>query len=258
MINLRGFLRKFKRPLSFLGTALAAALILWTVNSPVVIGASAAERQLPIYCVERSDKKIAISFDAAWGNEDTEKLIQILSAYGVRTTFFVVGDWAEKYPESVKALRDAGHEVMSHSAHHNHFSMMSASEIVADLQKANQSIAAASGVEPTLIRCPYGEYDDHVIQAIRSVGMTAIQWSVDSLDWKGIEANEIASRVLKRVEPGSIVLFHNAAAHTPEALPEILQTLQSRGYTIVPISELLLDCDYHIDHTGKQIPNQGL
>ena len=118
MGKLRLMLRKHRRIFSMLGTALAAALILWTVNNPAIVGVSATERQLPVYCVQRDDNKIAISFDAAWGNEDTQKLIDILSAFGVRTTFFVVGDWAEKYPESVKALHEAGHEVMSHSAHH--------------------------------------------------------------------------------------------------------------------------------------------
>ena len=135
--------------------------------------------------------------------------------------------------------------------------MMSASEIAADLREANRLIAVCTGAEPTLFRCPYGEYDDHVIQTVKSLGMTAVQWSVDSLDWKGIDADEICDRVLKRVEPGSIVLFHNAAEHTPEALPCILSELRSRGYTIVPVSELLLEGETRIDHTGKQLPAAG-
>ena len=258
MDNIRGTIQKHRRPLSFLCTALAAVLILWTVNNPAIVGASATERQLPIYCVQRDDKKIAISFDAAWGNEDTQKLIDILSAYGVRSTFFVVGDCAEKYPESVKSLHEAGHEVMSHSSHHDHFSMMSAEQIAADLREANRKISASTGVEPSLFRCPYGEYDDHVIQTVKSLGMTAIQWSVDSLDWKGIDADEISRRVLKRVEPGSIVLFHNAAEHTPEALPGILEELQRQGYTIVPVSELLLEGNTRIDHAGRQLPAESI
>ena len=256
-MNIRLFVHKHRRILSVLGTALAAALILWTVNNPVLVGVSATERQLPIYCVERNDKKIAFSFDAAWGNEDTGTLINILSSYGIKTTFFVVGDWAEKYPESVRALHEAGHEVMSHSSHHEHFSMMSAEQIAADLREANRKISSCTGAEPTLFRCPYGEYDDHVIQTVRSLGMTAVQWSVDSLDWKGIRAEEICDRVLKQVEPGSIVLFHNAAKHTPEALPHIIETLEREGYSIVPVSELLLEGNTRIDHAGKQIPLEG-
>ena len=135
---------------------------------------------------------------------------------------------------------------------------MSANDIAADLKEANRIIAAETGVEPTLFRCPYGEYDDHVIQTVKELGMTAIQWSVDSLDWKGISADEICDRVLKRIEPGSIVLFHNAAEHTPEALPRILDALENEGYTVVPVSELLLEGSTTIDHAGKQIQNKSL
>ena len=258
MDEIRMHIQRNRRLLSILATALAAGLILWAVNSPAIVGASAAQRQLPVYCVQRDDKKIAISFDAAWGNEDTQTLIDILSDHGIRCTFFVVGDWAEKYPDSVKALHEAGHEVMSHSCHHSHFSMMSANDIAADLKEANRIISAETGVDPTLFRCPYGEYDDHVIQTVKELGMTAIQWSVDSLDWKGISADEICDRVLKRIEPGSIVLFHNAAEHTPEALPRILDALERDGYTVVPVSELLLQGSTTIDHAGKQIPNKSL
>ncbi len=189
-----------------------------------------------------------------WGNEDTQELIDILGRYGVRATFFVVGDWVDKYPESVKALHDAGHEVMNHSNTHAHMNQLSAQEIIADVEACNDKIEAVTGVRPTLIRPPYGEYNDQVISAIRSIGMEPIQWDVDSLDWKEISAQEIAQRVTSRVQSGSIVLFHNAALHTPEALPGILECLLQEGYTFVPISELILEEPYTIDHTGRQCP----
>ena len=119
------------------------------------------------------------TFASPWGNEDTQTLIDILARYGVKTTFFVVGDWAEKYPESVKALHDAGHEVMSHSNHHDHYNSLSTQQIIDDVTASNERISAVTGVTPTLIRCPYGEYDDHVIAAIRSMGMEPIQWDVE-------------------------------------------------------------------------------
>ena len=189
-----------------------------------------------------------------WGNEDTQQLIDILGRYGVRATFFVVGDWVDKYPESVKALHDAGHEVMNHSNTHAHMNQLSAQEIIADVEACNDKIEAVTGVRPTLIRPPYGEYNDQVISAIRSIGMEPIQWDVDSLDWKEISAQEIAQRVTSRVQSGSIVLFHNAALHTPEALPGILECLLQEGYTFVPVSELILEEPYTIDHTGRQCP----
>ena len=237
---------------------LAACAMFYIVNHPAVVGAAAATRQLPIYCVQRDQKMVSISFDAAWGNEDTQMLIDILAKYNIKATFFVVGDWVDKYPESVKALSDAGHEVMNHSNSHAHMSKLSREEIIADVEACNDKIEAVTGVRPTLIRPPYGEYDDNVISAIRSIGMEPIQWDVDSLDWKDLPASEIIQRVTSKVQPGSIVLFHNAALHTPEALPSILEKLLQEGYTFVPISQIILPgtygSDYTIDHTGKQIP----
>ena len=166
----------------------------------------------------------------------------------------MVGDWVDKYPESVLALHEAGHEVMNHSNTHAHYPELSAEEVIADLNACNDKIEAVTGVRPTLVRLPYGDYDDRSINAVRSIGMEPIQWDVDSLDWKEISAAEITQRVTGRVQPGSIVLFHNAALHTPEALPGILEALLQEGYTFVPISEILLTGEYTIDHTGRQCP----
>ena len=179
-------------------------------------------------------------------------LIDILGRYGVKATFFVVGDWVDKYPESVRALHDAGHEVMNHSTKHPRMAKLSAQKIIEEVSACNDKIEAVTGVRPTLFRCPYGEYDDNVIATIQSLGMTAIQWDTDSLDWKEIPASEITKRVTGKVQPGSIVLFHNAGLHTPEALPGIIEYLQREGYTIVPVSELILRGDTTIDHTGRQ------
>ncbi len=254
MIDIRGFMQKNKKLFSALGMILLVALIFWAVNSPTIVGASATERLLPIYNVQRDDKVVAMSFDAAWGNEDTQILIDILDKYNVNTTFFVVGDWVDKFPESVKALADAGNEIMNHSSNHAHFSKLTEEQIVEDVNNCNNKIEKITGKRPTLFRCPYGEYDDHVVKAINSMGMTAIQWNVDSLDWKEISPEEIQQRVLKNVEPGSIILFHNAAKNTPAALPGIIESLQSQGYKIVPVSQILLQGEYTIDHKGTMIP----
>ena len=189
-----------------------------------------------------------------WGNEDTQTLIDILAKYDVKVTFFVVGQWVDKYPESVKALSEAGHEVMNHSSDHAHFNTLTSDQIVANINDCSDKIEAITGVRPTLFRPPYGEYDDHVIAAIRSMGVEPIHWDVDSLDWKDLHAKEIYDRVTGRVRPGSIVLFHNAALHTPEALEDIVKYLIAEGYAIVPISQLILTGGYTIDHTGRQYP----
>lgn len=245
-------LRRHGAVLQALALIAAVVLIFWAVNTPAVVGVSASKRELPVYCVQQEEKLVALSFDAAWGNEDTQTLIDILNERGLNTTFFVVGDWVDRYPESVRALSEAGNEVMNHSSSHAHFSSLTSAEITADIEACNDKIEAVTGVRPTLFRCPYGEYDDHVIRAVNSLGMTAVQWDVDSLDWKGLSASEITRRVLDRVQPGSIVLFHNAAEHTPEALPDILDALLSEGYRVVPVSQILLQGDCFIDSTGRQ------
>ena len=181
--------------------------------------------QQPIYSVQRDDRVVSLSFDAAWGNEDTQMLIDILNKYNVHATFFVVGEWVDKYPESVKALADAGNEVMNHSSTHPHMAQLSAEQIQTEVNTCADKIEAVTGTRPTLFRCPYGEYNDTVVSTINGLGMHVIQWDVDSLDWKGLSSDEITSRVLTRVQPGSIVLFHNAAEHTPEALAGITEKL---------------------------------
>lgn len=246
-----------RRWLTTAACVITACFIFYIVNHPAIIGATALQRQLPIYSVEREYKTIALSFDAAWGNEDTERLIEILDQYHIKTTFFVVGDWVERYPDSVAALHRAGHEIMNHSDRHAHMNPLTRKEIMADLAACNDKIEAITGQRPTLFRPPYGEYDDHVIEAARAMGLEAVQWSVDSLDWKELPAEKIIERVTTQIEPGSIVLFHNAAIHTPEALPDLIESLLRMGYEIIPVSQLLLPQPYTIDHTGRQLPDRS-
>ena len=193
-----------KRKILSLGICLLCAVAMfYIVSHPAVIGAAATTRQLPIYCVQRDQKVVSLSFDAAWGNEDTQTLIDILSKYNIKVTFFVVGEWVDKYPESVKALADAGHEIMNHSNDHAHFNSLSAEEIVADINACNDKIQAVTGVRPTLFRPPYGEYDDHVISAVRGMGMEPIQWDVEALAAVGKPWGTIDSRSKSKNNGGS-------------------------------------------------------
>lgn len=241
------------------GIAALAALVLaggifYAVSYPASAAAAAGIRQLPVYSVARDQKMCAISFDAAWGADNTQAILDVLAEYGIKTTFFVVGNWADQYPDTMRAIAEAGHEIMNHSNAHDHFNSLSAEQIRDDVTACNEKIAALTNVTPTLIRCPFGEYDDHVIAALRAMGMEPIQWSVDSLDWKGISAEDICARIVGKVQPGDIILFHNAGEHTPEALPVILKSLLADGYEVVPISEILLTGETTIDHAGRQCP----
>jgi len=169
----------------------------------------------------------------------------------------VVGQWVDKYPESVKALSDAGHEIMNHSDTHPHMSKLTREEMRREINSCNDKIEAITGVRPTLFRPPYGEYCDTLIEVLNEMGMYCMQWDVDSLDWKDPPPDKICSRVCGSVKNGSIVLFHNAAKNTPAALPTLLEQLQSSGYTIVPISQNIYYENFAIDHEGCQRPIAG-
>ncbi len=234
-----------------LALTLVCALAITVVGSVSVFAYS--DRLLPIYCVETEKKQVAISFDAAWGNDDTETLIKILKDYKVPATFFVVGAWVDKYPESVEALHKAGHQIQNHSNTHPHMPQLSREQMKDEINSCNKKIAEITGVTPTLLRPPYGDYDNALIETMTEMKMSTIQWDVDSLDWKENATPEsICNRVTSKVQNGSIVLFHNDADHTPAALPNILKQLQADGYEFVFISDLILKDNYEIDHTGKQ------
>lgn len=246
--------------LSFLAVGMSVLLFVCAVSAvlifefPSVIG---AERLLPIYSVERDDKKIAVSFDAAWGNEHTKAILDSLDAYHVKATFFLVNFWAEKFPEDVKEIAARGHEVENHSATHPDLASLSADQIKKELNTAGNTIEKLCGKRPDLIRPPFGSYNNTVIEAAEQEGYRVIQWDVDSLDWKTLSTEQIVERVTRNVKPGSIVLFHNNAEHVEEYLPVILEKLQSSGYEIVPVGELIYRESYHMDHTGRQIPEES-
>lgn len=179
------FLILRKRHLMLLGAILASAAIFAAVNAaPAAVSAAATTRQLPIYCVERDQKVCSISFDAAWGADNTQRILDVLDEYGVKATFFVVSAWAEQYPDTAKSIVEHGHELMNHSSKHDHYNSLTTEQIIADVGKCNDMIESLTGVRPTLIRCPFGEYDDHVISAIRSMGMEPIQWDVERYQTK--------------------------------------------------------------------------
>ena len=242
---------------------LAGALILaLAAGMGVAYAAGATEvyysgsRSLPIYSVERNDNKVALSFDCAWGVDYTDSLLDTLASRKVRVTFFTVQFWTEKYPEYVKKIADAGHEIGTHSATHPYMSRLSETEIKKELETSSAAIEKITGKDVELFRPPYGDYDDLLIDTVNAMGLYPIQWDVDSLDWKHLSASDIASRIVERAKSGSIILMHNNGLHTAEALPVVIDTLRANGFEFVPIGELIYRENYTIDHTGRQI-SQG-
>ena len=239
--------------LAFCSLLIAGAFAASAANAAEVYWGG--KRSLPIYSVGRDDNKIAISFDCAWGVDHTDEILNNLAEAKVRATFFMVEFWTTKYPEYVKKIDGAGHEIGTHSATHSYMSKQSESEIKNELTTSSQAISAVTGKEVTLFRPPYGDYDDLLVDTANAMGLYPIQWDVDSLDWKDLSAADIASRIVSRVQSGSIILCHNNGLHTAEALPIIIDSLRAKGFEFVPIGELIYRENYTIDSTGRQIPN---
>lgn len=211
------------------------------------------ERMIPIYCVDTEEKKVAISFDAAWGSDKTEDLLKILKQYNIKTTFFLVAFWVDKYPDMVKKIDEEGHEIGNHSANHPNMSQLSEEKMRWELTTTSDKIEAITGKKVTLFRPPFGDYDNRVMRVSQELGYHVIQWDVDSLDYKDYGTNAIVDRVISKVKNGSIILFHNNATYIKDALPIILDKLENMGYEVVPVSHLIYKDNYYIDHTGKQI-----
>ena len=224
-------------------------------DTAIAVSSTYGDRELPIYSVDTDEKKISISFDAAWGAEDFPKIMEILDKHKVKTTFFMTGDWVEKYPECVKTLVKKGHDLGNHSASHPDMTKLSKEAQKEQILKVHNAVKELTGYEMELFRPPYGAYNNEVIRTCYEVKYYPIQWDVDSLDWKDLSASEIINKVCnhKSLDNGSIILCHNGAKHTAEALDEMLTILKEQGYEIVPISELIIRENFHMDATGQQI-----
>ena len=167
-------------------------------------------------------------------------------------TFFMVGDWVDKFPEAVKKISEAGHEIGNHSNTHPHVNNLSYEKNVEQVKSCADKIEKITGKRSTLYRGPYGEYNNTVIKAAQNENHTTIQWSLDTLDYKGLTGKEMWERLNDKLTKGSIVLMHNGTQHTADALDEILYHISEKGYQVVPVSELMYQDNYTIDHAGTQ------
>lgn len=230
----------------------------WKQNPALIsVHSTVNGRELPIYNVQTDEPKISISFDAAWGNDDTSKILEVLKKHQIHATFFMTGGWVESYPDDVKAILADGHDLGNHSENHKNMSQLSEEEIQSELMTVHNKVKELTGYDMFLFRPPYGDYDNEVIQTVKGCNYYPIQWSIDSLDWKNYGVEDIINRVCNsdKLQGGAIILCHNGAKYTAEALDQLLTGLEEKGFQLVPISELIIREDYHVDVNGMQIPD---
>lgn len=258
--KLRAFVKRNKKNVAAGIMLLLLAGIAYAAPRAVVDVANnaASAKELPIYCVDRDDKVVALTFDAAWGNEDTQKILDILEKHNVKVTFFATGGWVEAYPDDVKKIIEAGHAFGNHSENHKFMTRLTDEQKKQELMEVHDKVKALTGYEMCLFRPPYGDYNDAVVKVADSLGYYTIQWSVDSLDWKDYGVDSIVRTVTqhKSLDSGAIILMHNGAKYTADALDSIITNLEEQGYSFVTVAELIHTGKYHMDHTGKQIADE--
>ena len=245
-----------KKAVLVLAIFVIAFLSAYGLNSAgLEVSATFQNRKIPIYSVDTSENKIAISFDAAWGADKTREIMSICDSYGVKATFFLVGFWVEEYPDMVKEIYNNGFEIGLHSNTHPDMTKLSKKEIKQELETNISLIEELTGFRPKLFRPPYGYYNNDLIEVCESMGISCIEWSVDSLDWKGLSAGEISGRVTTQSKNGSIVLFHNNSDNILDGLKMVLEYFRLNETQVVPIGDLIYYEDFTINNEGTQIKN---
>ena len=247
-----------KRTVALLILFVALILILSTSKFGTTVAGvyfNKKVRKLPIYSVQTEEKRVAISFDAAWGADKTRDIMTICEEYGVKATFFLVGFWVEDYPEVAKEIADRGFEIGLHSSTHPNMTNLSVEQIKQELIKNKEVVKSTCGVDAKLFRPPYGAYNNALIEVCEQLNLTAVQWSVDSLDWKGLSASQISGRVCKRSKAGSIVLFHNNSDNIIAGIRMVLEFYKNNGFIVGPVGDLVYFENYTINSQGTQIKN---
>ncbi len=248
---------KKKTIIAFVAVIVLAAVCMAGISNETVatVFNNNSLRKVPVYSVDTQEKVVALTFDAAWGADKTQGILDILEKHGVDGTFFLVGFWIDEYPDMVKKIAESGCDIGNHSENHLNMSTLSKEQITQELDGVSQKIYDLTGQTPKFFRPPFGDYNNTLIECVEEKGMVGVQWSVDSLDWQGKSATEILSRVSKGVKNGSIILFHNNSDNILEALPLVIANLKNQGYKMVKLSDMVYTENYTVDNNGVQHKN---
>lgn len=236
----------FKRP-SWRNIALWGILLFVLIAYRENVTSVFTGKLKPIYSASVNNQSIGLTFDISWGEKTPEPILDILKKEGIHATFFLSSPWADKHQALVQRMVADGHEIGSHGNRHIDLNTLGEGEIEHEIISAQQVLERISGQNVRLIRAPNGAYDNKVIAAANKLGYRVIQWSVDSLDWKRPGPDAVVNNVLNGIrsgngaKPGDIILFHasDSAPDTIQALPTVIQRLKSKGYTLLPVGQLL-------------------
>lgn len=240
---------------TYIVSILTVAILIGIANIErlKIVETSSSTKELPIYNVQTEENKVSLTMNCAWNADDIDSILETLKKNNVHITFFVVGEWAEKYPEAVKKIYGAGHEIGTHSDTHPHVNQLTLEENIKEIENGAKRIEEITNSKINLYRAPYGEYNNTVIQAAKQKEYFTIQWNIDTLDYEGLTGEQMWKRIENKLEKGSIILSHNGTEHTADSLDMLIKNIQSKGYQIVKVSELIYKDNYTINNNGTQI-----
>ena len=250
---------RFKKIAIDIGLIISVIILSFTMNNNIKSVMGDIKEDQPIYCVDIEEKFVSLTFDINWAEKDNlESILNILDKYNVKGTFFIMGGWVNYSNENVNklvAINERGHEIGNHSYMHPGFTKITDEKIKEELNKTDNIIEKYTGKKPELFRFPSGEYNKDCFKKVSELGYKCIQWDADSIDWKELGADIEYKNIMKKVKPGSILLFHNNAKYTPDNLDRIIKELQNQGYVFKPVGEIIYRNDYNVDEKGIQHKN---
>lgn len=250
------------------GAVIVLALVMITglsvmywkdVGEKLITASTSVEgREVPICSAEKEEPEISLTFDVTGSGESVRKILDILEKQQVKATFFVTGEWVQKFPEDTKRILTAGHDLGNNSENHRQMGELSVEECRKEIMQLHDRIKELTGREMNLFRPPYGEYNNTVIRTAYTCGYYPICWNIDSQDWKDYGADDILKQVTENenLGNGAIIFCHTESKHIADALEKIVGELKGKGYTLVPVSELIYREHYHMEMAGKQISDR--
>ncbi len=228
-------LRHSRFLLRFLSCLLSLAVLALPIG--------AAEQAKNVYhCSHTDEKVLALTFDDGPHPRYTKEILALLDEYGIRATFFMIGENIANYPETARMVFEAGHEIGNHTDTHPCIRRIDHNGLAKEMQDAEKKIVELTGSKPNLFRPPEGLCSHDICEIAQKMDYSVILWTVDTRDWAGTPSEVIKDGVLKRVRGGDILLFHDYVSrrgHTLEALRKLIPALQSQGYEFLTVSELL-------------------
>lgn len=226
--------------------------VLLLIAAVIIIGlkiAPSARTTLNIISeVPTSDRYVAITFDDGPDPVYTPVILDLLRQNHIKATFFLIGLHSEWYPDLVKRIKSEGHEIGNHSYLHKSYLNKCDQYVIDDIQKTNNLLTSLTGIRPTLLRPPFGEYNEQTLQIANQEHLLVVKWSINSMDWERPAAYVMDKQVLGHLKPGQIILYHDGGGRRKEtvrAVANFIKTAKSNGYQFLTISEMMERSDYH-------------